>query len=626
MTKNKAASPSKRSPKVKSNTKSSPRGIRKAKNVSPTEVTAIDTNQQPDISPLSRVLFSAGRMSDNLAKQTFSRCSLSFLSLFAHREKDLSPFLQPMVNHHPLDTDRLHRELYNAVHCSKDKQDFVFDNELCIVPYEISSDPKGLPIATAAPIGQKKHTQQLTNGTTAVSPTKDCLKSLLKTFKLNISDESIQQSSIGQLVSTFFNEFANEHMHSFEAQRNLLKLLTPEEPASHATDLLTRCYLYRRLAEIIQSKSTLRIAFIDGLHRAACCVYFLGGHSAFEDFDSMQCEQIPCPDAPIFASPPIRILTPRTDLNENFRVAAVRDSKVYDAKNALARKRNWRDQLIESLQVIEHEMKRTWTLTHENFFGPPYIERKDAFQERINEMQRLLANSILSNFPGIQVMTDYRKSPNSDSSLTTEQVLENLSTWPLRRLLHKGSKDLDGALAPRHIRAIMFLVVYSIHDNASFEQLLEFVTWKRHAAEQEITSTEFDMVDPMWITNYIITPTLSISAAIKKRFIQEGTIKTNRAWLKVEFIVRCSILNDIIALLVKYGPFPKATETLKTDDIDELRGESDNKSLIEGFLGQLGRYCNHIPCRKIFSTKAHYLTTMNNAGKSKISNNQFHNS
>jgi hypothetical protein len=171
----------------------------------------------------------------------------------------------------------------------------------------------------------------------------------------------------------------------------------------------------------------------------------------------------------------------------------------------------------------------------------------------------------------------------------------------------------------------MFLVVYSIHDNTSFDQLLEFITWKRHAAEQEITSTEFDMIDPMWITNYIITPTLLISAAIKKRFIQESTIKTNRAWLKVEFIVRCSILNDIITLLTKYGPFPKASENLKTEDIDELRAESDNKSIIEGFLSQLGKYCNHIPCRKVFSTKAHYLTTMNNAGKITTTNNQLYN-
>ena len=615
MAKNKTPSPSKRSPATNTKRKQSPGRKCKTKDVSPTDVTVVSPEQQPDISPLSRILFSAGRMSENLAEQTFSRCSLSFLSLFAHREKELSPFMQPLVNHHPLDTDRLHRELFDAVHCSKEKQDFVFDNEICIIPYEISSDPKGLPIATAAPIGHKKHTQQLTNGITAIAPTKECIKTLNTTFQLNLSDKTISEMSIGQLIGAFFNEFTNTHMHSLEALRNLLAIISDEEPTNHATDYMTRCYLYRRLAEIIQSKSTLRIAFIDGLHRAACCVYFLGGHSAFEEFDAMQCEQIPCHDAPIYASPPIRILTPRTELNEIFRIAAVRDSKVYDAKNALARKRSWRDQLIESLKVIEIEMSDHWTLTHDNFFGPPYSDQKDSLQERLDEMQRLLANSILSNFPGIQVMNDYRKSPNSDSSLTTEQVLENLSIWPIRRLLHKGSKDLDGAIAPRHIRAIMFLVIYAIHDVESFEQLREFITWKRHAAEQESTTTEFDMIDPMWITNYIITPTLLLSMAVKKRFTQEGTTKTNRAGVKVEFIVRCSILNDIIALLTKYGPLPKASENLKADELEGLYGESVNKSIIEGFLSRIGKYCNHIPCRKIFCTNAHHLTTMNNAGK-----------
>ena len=149
-------------------------------------------------------------------------------------------------------------------------------------------------------------------------------------------------------------------------------------------------------------------------------------------------------------------------------------------------------------------------------------------------MQCICTTSILSNFPGIQVMIDYKRSPNADQNMTAEKVIYNLRNWPLRRLLHKGTRDMDGVQAPRQIRALMFLLIYGIHDELSFLHLREFVTWHRHNIDQDASQMQTEMVDTQWITSFIISPTLTIAAAIKKKLIVNEEIKTNRAWLKVE--------------------------------------------------------------------------------------------
>ena len=171
---------------------------------------------------------------------------------------------------------------------------------------------------------------------------------------------------------------------------------------------------------------------------------------------------------------------------------------------------------------------------------------------------------------------------------------------------------MDGVQAPRQIRALMFLLIYGIHDELSFLHLREFVTWHRHNIDQDASQMQMEMVDTQWITSFIISPTLTIAAAIKKKLIINEEIKTNRAWLKVEFVLRTVILNDIIKLLIKYGPAPMYGDEFKYEE--EINDSNECNTTMEYFLTEFAKYCTDRPTRKVYSMNREFMR-MNNAGK-----------
>jgi len=54
---------------------------------------------------------------------------------------------------------------------------------------------------------------------------------------------------------------------------------------------------------------------------------------------------------------------------------------------------------------------------------------------------------------------------------------------------------MDWIQAPRQIRALMFLLIYGIHDELSFLHLREFVSWHRHNIDQDASQIQMEMVD-----------------------------------------------------------------------------------------------------------------------------------
>jgi len=76
---------------------------------------------------------------------------------------------------------------------------------------------------------------------------------------------------------------------------------------------------------------------------------------------------------------------------------------------------------------------------------------------------------------------------------------------------------MDGIQAPRQIRALMFLLIYGIHDKLSFLNLREFISWHRHNIDQDASQIQMEMVDTQCITSFIISPTLTTPQGKKRK-------------------------------------------------------------------------------------------------------------
>jgi len=181
--------------------------------------------------------------------------------------------MQPIINHHLLNDNRLHCKLseaeYNGMQQTLDIQ---FDNEICVIPYELSNDDMstGVLIVSAVPVIDKNsnvHLQQKVDGIKVVVPTHDEIIILLEIFQVKPDDDLLEDSSASKLLTILFDSFTNIHTNSINEATKLFEVVSKEKVLpKQPSDALTLCVLHRELANTIQQRTNFCLAFVNGLH------------------------------------------------------------------------------------------------------------------------------------------------------------------------------------------------------------------------------------------------------------------------------------------------------------------------------------------------------------------------
>ena len=220
--------------------------------------------------------------------------------------------------------------------------------------------------------------------------------------------------------------------------------------------------------------------------------------------------------------------------------------------------RSWRDKFNTILKSIEEEsFYRTDFI---NYFGRDHSDIQE-WKENQEKIRRTVLQKMLGRNPAQRIYKNYKDDYPDKVAFTETLVKEIGSLFTGAASIHDGKqqskRDFHG---PPYLRLMVYLMVYTLHDTASWEQLWGLCNISKPETKQRSSDFTYrDPINPGWVQTYIIEPVQSIIKSVIPTAAKRDWLKNVKQVTYIQRLKECcrtAILNEIIAILDEHGLDP----------------------------------------------------------------------